>query len=85
MMRLNHVESFYAFLLRFRSEGREEEGWLATASSYAGSATHGQVDCKGQPAAAKAPCKGGTGHGQSPLQGQPPACVPARGHGWRLR
>ncbi|RZR73014.1 hypothetical protein BHM03_00019167, partial [Ensete ventricosum] len=27
-----------------------------------------QADCKGQPAAAKAPYKGATGHGQSPLQ-----------------
>ncbi|RZS13865.1 hypothetical protein BHM03_00045490 [Ensete ventricosum] len=45
-MRLNYVESFYAFLLCFRSEGSEEEGWPATASPHAGSATHGQVVAK---------------------------------------
>ncbi|RWW37466.1 hypothetical protein BHE74_00057400 [Ensete ventricosum] len=56
-MRLYRVESFYAFLLYFRSEGSEEEGQLATASPYAGPATH----------AAKAPCKGTVGCGQ----GQP--------------
>ncbi|RWW17786.1 hypothetical protein GW17_00018265 [Ensete ventricosum] len=32
-----------------------------------GAATHGQADCKGQPAAAKAPCRGAAGHGQNPL------------------
>ncbi|RWV88547.1 hypothetical protein GW17_00049359 [Ensete ventricosum] len=58
--RLYHVESFYAFLLHFRSEGNEEEGQPATASPHAGSATHGQ-------AATKAPCKGVTDCGQ----GQP--------------
>ncbi|RWW60882.1 hypothetical protein BHE74_00032082 [Ensete ventricosum] len=51
VMRLNRVESFYAFLLRFRSEGSEEEGRPATASPHARPATHSQ-------AATKAPCKG---------------------------
>ncbi|RWV81088.1 hypothetical protein GW17_00057526 [Ensete ventricosum] len=55
-MRLNRVESFYAFLLYFRSEGNEE-GRPITASPHAGSATHGQ-------AAAKAPYKGAAGCGQ---------------------
>ncbi|RZS22860.1 hypothetical protein BHM03_00055690 [Ensete ventricosum] len=59
-MRLNRVESFYAFLLRFRSEGSEEKGRPATASPHVAPATHGQ-------AAAKAPCKGATDCGQ----GQP--------------
>ncbi|RWV87360.1 hypothetical protein BHE74_00052374 [Ensete ventricosum] len=43
MMRLNRVESFYAFFLRFRSEGNKEEGWPATASPHVGLATHGQA------------------------------------------
>ncbi|RZS28739.1 hypothetical protein BHM03_00062391, partial [Ensete ventricosum] len=59
VMRLNRVESFYAFLLHFCSEGNEE-GRPATASPYVGPSTHGQ-------AAAKAPCKGAVGCGQ----GQP--------------
>ncbi|RZS00246.1 hypothetical protein BHM03_00029911 [Ensete ventricosum] len=32
VMRLNRVESFYVFLLHFRSEGNEEEGRPTTAS-----------------------------------------------------
>ncbi|RZS27845.1 hypothetical protein BHM03_00061373, partial [Ensete ventricosum] len=32
VMILNRIESFYAFLLRFRSEGSKEEGRPATAS-----------------------------------------------------
>ncbi|RWW01066.1 hypothetical protein GW17_00035917 [Ensete ventricosum] len=44
-MRLNCVESFYAFLLRFYSEGNEEEGRPATSSPHAGLATHGQAGC----------------------------------------
>ncbi|RRT37001.1 hypothetical protein B296_00047523 [Ensete ventricosum] len=59
-MRLYCVESFYVFLLHFRSEGSEEEGRLATSSPHAGPATHGQ-------AAAKAPCNWAIGYGQ----GQP--------------
>ncbi|RWW86970.1 hypothetical protein BHE74_00004224 [Ensete ventricosum] len=60
VMRLNHVESFYAFLLHFHSEGSEEEGRPATASPHAVSTTHGQ-------AAAKAPSKGAAGYGQGQL------------------
>ncbi|RWV91397.1 hypothetical protein BHE74_00052931 [Ensete ventricosum] len=59
-MGLNRVELFYAFLLRFHSEGSKEEGRLAPTSPYAGPVAHGQ-------AAAKAPCKGATGCNQ----GQP--------------
>ncbi|RWV88416.1 hypothetical protein GW17_00049494 [Ensete ventricosum] len=55
VIRLNRVESFYAFLLRFRSEDSEEEGRPATASPHIGPTTHGQVGCKGQPTATKAP------------------------------
>ncbi|RWV78059.1 hypothetical protein GW17_00061035 [Ensete ventricosum] len=65
VMRLNRVESFYTLLLHFHSEGSKEEGRPATASSHAGSATHGQAGYKGQPAAeggrpatATAPCRG---------------------------
>ncbi|RRT56774.1 hypothetical protein B296_00022147 [Ensete ventricosum] len=46
VIRLYRVESFYAFLLCFHSEGSEEEGWPATASPYAGSTTHGQAATK---------------------------------------
>ncbi|RWW61031.1 hypothetical protein BHE74_00031927 [Ensete ventricosum] len=56
-MRLNRVESFCAFLLRFPSEG-SEEGRLATTNPHAGSTTHGQ-------AVAKAPYKGVASYGQS--------------------
>ncbi|RWW01782.1 hypothetical protein GW17_00035161 [Ensete ventricosum] len=49
VMRLNHVESFYTFLLHFRSEGNEEEGREAATNPHVGPATHGQ---------AKGPCKG---------------------------
>ncbi|RWV77436.1 hypothetical protein GW17_00061734 [Ensete ventricosum] len=55
VIRLYRVESFYAFFLRFRSEGSEEEGQLATANPYARPTTHGQASCKGLPAAAEAP------------------------------
>ncbi|RZS06531.1 hypothetical protein BHM03_00037192 [Ensete ventricosum] len=50
------------FLLHFCNEGSEEEGWPATASPHAGSATHGQAGCNGHPVADKAPCKGTAGH-----------------------
>ncbi|RWW60613.1 hypothetical protein BHE74_00032389 [Ensete ventricosum] len=66
VMRLNRVESFYAFLLHFCSEGSKEEGRPATASPHVGPATHGQ-------AAAKAPHKGVGGYGQGhPARGYRP-------------
>ncbi|RWV87610.1 hypothetical protein GW17_00050374 [Ensete ventricosum] len=42
VMRLNHVESFYAFLMHFRSEGSRCKGQpgLATASPLAGATGH---------------------------------------------
>ncbi|RWW64055.1 hypothetical protein BHE74_00028731 [Ensete ventricosum] len=61
VIRLNHVELFYTFLLRFHSEG-SEEGRPTRASPHAGPATHGQV-------ATKAPCKGAAGCGQRCPQG----------------
>ncbi|RWW01286.1 hypothetical protein GW17_00035687 [Ensete ventricosum] len=39
---MNRVELFYAFLLRCRNEGSEEEGQPATASPHVGSATRRQ-------------------------------------------
>ncbi|RRT34937.1 hypothetical protein B296_00058441, partial [Ensete ventricosum] len=46
VMRLNHVESFYVFLLRFRSE---EEGQLGMARPSAkGAVGYGQAPCKGR-------------------------------------
>ncbi|RWW45296.1 hypothetical protein BHE74_00048875 [Ensete ventricosum] len=48
MMRLNHVESFYAFLLRFRSKHNEEEdGRPATARPPTRVVGHGLATCKG--------------------------------------
>ncbi|RWV82122.1 hypothetical protein GW17_00056408, partial [Ensete ventricosum] len=46
VMRLNHVELFYAFLLHFRSEGSKEEGRPAIVSPHVGPATHGQAKAK---------------------------------------
>ncbi|RRT68347.1 hypothetical protein B296_00012516 [Ensete ventricosum] len=92
VMRLYRVESFYVFLLHFRSKGSEEEGRPATASPHAGLATHSQ-------AATKAPYKGEVGCGQGQPEREasgarkgrrlwaeaPPAgAVATRGHG-RLR
>ncbi|RWV76791.1 hypothetical protein GW17_00062486 [Ensete ventricosum] len=57
VMRLNRVESFYAFLLHFYSKGNEEEGRPATASPM-----------YGRPPMARPrprpPCKGVAGYGQ---------------------
>ncbi|RWV81979.1 hypothetical protein GW17_00056558 [Ensete ventricosum] len=41
VMRLHRVELFYAFLLRFRSEGNKERGWVATPRPSARVAGHG--------------------------------------------
>ncbi|RWV91930.1 hypothetical protein GW17_00045741 [Ensete ventricosum] len=49
VMRLYRVESFYTFLLRFRSKGSEEEGRPATTSPHAGPATHNQAAAKASP------------------------------------
>ncbi|RWW29870.1 hypothetical protein GW17_00005582 [Ensete ventricosum] len=74
VMRLNHVELFYAFLLHFLSEDSEEEGWPATASPHAGPATHGQAGCKWQ-----SPAGAGGGCPPQGRKGQP------RGQGCRLQ
>ncbi|RZS16002.1 hypothetical protein BHM03_00047943 [Ensete ventricosum] len=77
VMRLNCIESFYAFAARIaRRRGGQQQ-----PAPHAGSATHDQTGCKGQPAEAKAPCKGAVGNSQSPLQGQPLAGTAAREHG----
>ncbi|RRT66639.1 hypothetical protein B296_00031248 [Ensete ventricosum] len=55
VMRLYRVESFYAFLLRFRSEGSEEEGLPPMASPHAGSTTHGQDATKASPQGRQSP------------------------------
>ncbi|RWW46475.1 hypothetical protein BHE74_00047595 [Ensete ventricosum] len=47
VMRLHRVELFYAFLLRFRSEGNKERGWVATPRPSARVAGHGQATCMG--------------------------------------
>ncbi|RWW54691.1 hypothetical protein BHE74_00038714 [Ensete ventricosum] len=90
VMRLNRVESFYAFLLHFRSEGSPSKGQpgMAMASPLQGRSTTckgvagcGQAPYKGWPAAAKAPCKGATGCGQASCKGRPP--VGAATRKWR--
>ncbi|RZS28263.1 hypothetical protein BHM03_00061833 [Ensete ventricosum] len=58
VMRLNHVKSFYAFLLHFRSEGSKERGWSTMARPSARLTDHDQPPCKGgQPQSA--PFRGG--------------------------
>ncbi|RWW59072.1 hypothetical protein BHE74_00034028 [Ensete ventricosum] len=47
VMRLNRVESFYAFLLRFRSEGSKERGRPAMARPSTRAADHGHTPCRG--------------------------------------
>ncbi|RRT37325.1 hypothetical protein B296_00016916 [Ensete ventricosum] len=75
VMRLNHVESFYAFLLRFRSEGNEEEGQQGMA----------RPPIRGRSAIAKAPYKGAVSYGQAPYKWRPlEEATAARGHD-RLR
>ncbi|RZS15271.1 hypothetical protein BHM03_00047083 [Ensete ventricosum] len=63
VMRLNRIELFYAFLLRFHSKGNEEEGQQGMARPHA----------RGWPAAAKAPLQWGGRLRPSPPQGQQPA------------
>ncbi|RWW41354.1 hypothetical protein BHE74_00053160 [Ensete ventricosum] len=63
VMRLYRVESFYAFLLRFRSEGNEEEGRPATTRPHARPATDGQAAAKASPQGAVARRGGACGHG----------------------
>ncbi|RWW56632.1 hypothetical protein BHE74_00036638 [Ensete ventricosum] len=87
MMRLNHVELFYAFMLRFRSEG-SEEGWPTTTNPHVESASHRQTGYKGQSVAAKAPCKGAATrrssspqkHRMLPMASSQGAACPPRGH-----
>ncbi|RWV86918.1 hypothetical protein GW17_00051145 [Ensete ventricosum] len=68
-MRLNHVESFYAFLLHFHSKRSEEEdGRPATAGPPAGAASHDLATCKGAASHDLATCKGAASCGQGPLQ-----------------
>ncbi|RRT53000.1 hypothetical protein B296_00044515 [Ensete ventricosum] len=67
MMTLNRIESFYAFLLHFRSKGSTKEGRPATASPHVGSAAYGH-------AVAKAPFKGGRlAAAKTSSQGRPAA------------
>ncbi|RRT58449.1 hypothetical protein B296_00018141 [Ensete ventricosum] len=67
MMRLNRVESFYTFLLCFRSEGSEE--WRPTmASPHVGLTAPGQV-------ASKAPSKEAAGCSQVQPEREPSSLV----------
>ncbi|RWW25164.1 hypothetical protein GW17_00010509 [Ensete ventricosum] len=93
VMRLNHVESFYVFLLHFRSKHSEEEdGRPATTRPLAGAVGCGQVGplqrgdllrlmppARGRSAVAKAPCKGATGCGQGPMHRGRPAPASLQG------
>ncbi|RWV77264.1 hypothetical protein GW17_00061929 [Ensete ventricosum] len=66
-MRLYRVESFYAFLLHFRSEGSKEEGRPATASPHVGPATRGQGPLQGGGRLCPGPARKG---GQRRSQGE---------------
>ncbi|RZS06095.1 hypothetical protein BHM03_00036694, partial [Ensete ventricosum] len=96
-MRLNHVESFYSFLLYFYSE-RSAEGLPATARPPTGVAGHSQAPCRGDHRRL-GPYRGGrlrpgppataVAHGQptrgNRQQAQPPAAkavASRRGHPW---
>ncbi|RWV85771.1 hypothetical protein GW17_00052413 [Ensete ventricosum] len=70
VMRLNHVESFYAFLLRFRSEESPCKGQpgMATASPLVGAADHLQGGGRLQP---RPPCRGGPTLARPPAKGRP--------------
>ncbi|RZR85165.1 hypothetical protein BHM03_00012115 [Ensete ventricosum] len=59
-MRLNHVESFYVFLLRCRSEGNEEEGQPGMASPPA----------RGRPTTVRPPAWGDRPQGQQSASGR---------------
>ncbi|RRT40293.1 hypothetical protein B296_00034580, partial [Ensete ventricosum] len=69
-MRLNRIESFYAFLLLFRSEGNEEEAQLGMARPHVRGGRlwpgplQGTTACKGQQ-----PPTGTTGCGMAPYKG----------------
>ncbi|RWV81315.1 hypothetical protein GW17_00057277 [Ensete ventricosum] len=67
-MRLNRVESFYTFLLRFRSEGSPCKGQpgMATASPLAGAVGHLQGGDRLQP---RPPLQGGGRLRPGPMQG----------------
>ncbi|RWW40823.1 hypothetical protein BHE74_00053730 [Ensete ventricosum] len=76
-MILNCVESFYAFLLHFRSKRNEEDGWPATARPPIGVTGHDLATCKGVSGCGQAPCKGATSCGQGPLhRGRPTTASP---------
>ncbi|RRT42598.1 hypothetical protein B296_00019839, partial [Ensete ventricosum] len=83
-MKLNRVESFYAFLLCFRSEGSPCKGQpgMATVSPLAGAVDHLQGGGRLQP---RPPCKGSADCGHAPARGdrlQPrPPCKGVAGCG----
>ncbi|RWW46412.1 hypothetical protein BHE74_00047661 [Ensete ventricosum] len=80
VMRLNRVESFYAFLLHFRSKrSKEENGRPTTAKPLVGRPATAWPPARGQPAVAKTPCKGATGYGQGPLHKGRPAAASLQG------
>ncbi|RZS22926.1 hypothetical protein BHM03_00055763 [Ensete ventricosum] len=93
VMRLNRIESFYAFLLHFLSEGSPFKGQpgMATTNPLAGAASYSQAPpARGRPAAARPPargdrlqprppCRGAAGCGQAPCKGRPTAAPMQRG------
>ncbi|RWV97618.1 hypothetical protein GW17_00039581 [Ensete ventricosum] len=58
VMRLNRVESFYAFLLRLWNKRSEERRQSAMARPSVGMAGHGQASCRGERLWPRPPCKG---------------------------
>ncbi|RZS14568.1 hypothetical protein BHM03_00046280 [Ensete ventricosum] len=84
VMRLNRVESFYAFLLRFRSEGSPCKGQpgMVTASPLAGAADNSQgPTARGRLAVARPPTKGDRPQGQQSLAGTTGCGQPAASRG----
>ncbi|RRT66406.1 hypothetical protein B296_00002601 [Ensete ventricosum] len=88
VMRLNRVESFYAFLLCFHNEDNEEEGWPTTTSPHVGPARpRPRPLARGWLATARASPQGrpaSPARGDSHPQGQQPVgATPTRGAGYR--
>ncbi|RWW18983.1 hypothetical protein GW17_00016998 [Ensete ventricosum] len=88
VMRLNHVESFYMFLLRFRSKGSEKEGrpapiqgWLPTTRPWPGPARKGgRHRSWGQQPAGAAIAHGHTSLQRGARRGLPPMTNPTASH-----
>ncbi|RZS06993.1 hypothetical protein BHM03_00037750 [Ensete ventricosum] len=69
-MRLNYVESFYAFLLCFYSKHSDERGQSTVAGPFVGVAGHGLATCKRVAGCCQSPMQmGGRLRPRPPTQG----------------